>query len=185
MRHVLFVYLLLVSMAGAAPAQELSVRPQQPAATPQKSIPANSDPVYQQLRNDTLSGEVASVQNLTLQRDATTFAFRTGKFYFLSPVNGKITGAVFVGDGTLLIAPTSQHERQSISRLTKQDKLEDTFSQLALRFTDGTYEEIKKQAEISHGDAREAAGVLDDLNSALRNKLHHNLHARVLQGCSE
>ena len=161
--------------------QQLSQRPPDPVPAPATSIPPNSDPVYQQLRNDRLSGETATVHDLVLKRDAATFTLRSGKFYFLAPVKGKVTGGVFVGDGTLLLVPPTQHERQSISRLTKQDRLEATFSHMVVRFTDGSYEEIKSHAEISTTDPREGTGGLDELNAALRNKLHHNLHARILQ----
>jgi len=176
-RALVFVILAALSCFS----QQLSQRPPDPAPAPATSIPPNSDPVYQQLRNDRLSGETATVHDLVLKRDAATFTLRSGKFYFLAPVQGKVTGAVFVGDGTLLLAPPTQHERQSIRRLTKQDRLEDTFSHMAVRFTDGTYEEIKSHAEISTTDPREGAAGLDELNAALRNKLHHNLHARILQ----
>src|SRR5215469_3333565 len=62
----------------------------QPATGP------NSDPTYQQLRNITLSGESIGVSNLTLKRDAGTFHLRSGTMCFVNPVQGKVTGAVFV-----------------------------------------------------------------------------------------
>ncbi|MGH9649540.1 MAG: hypothetical protein ACRD3I_03610, partial [Terriglobales bacterium] len=72
----------------------MSSRPATPPA-PAGQQP-NSDPVYQQLRNVGLSGEVAVASNLLLKRDAATFTFSSGTFQFLAPVNGKVTGAVFV-----------------------------------------------------------------------------------------
>jgi len=162
-------------------AQQLSQRLPDPAPAPATTIPPNSHPVYQQLRADKLSGETANIHDLVLKRDAATFTLRSGKIYFLAPVNGKVTGGVFVGDGTLLLAPSSPHERQSLRRLTRQERLEDSFNHLAMRFTDGTYEEIKSHADITTGDPHEGIGGLDELNAALRNKLHHNLHARILQ----
>ena len=65
----------------------------------------NSDAIYQQLRNISLSGESVSVNNLVLKREGGTFRLRSGTFCFVSPVQGRVTGAVFIGDGTLVIDP--------------------------------------------------------------------------------
>src|SRR5947208_13208744 len=75
------------------------------AVEPAPSLGANSDPIYQKLRNVGLSGEAVSVNALTLKRDAATFHLRTGTFCFLAPVDGKVTGAIFVGDGNLILDP--------------------------------------------------------------------------------
>src|SRR4051812_33647284 len=63
----------------------------------------NSHPVYQQLRNAGLSGEAVSVSNLDLKRDIGTFHLRSGTVCFLTPAQGKVTGAVFMGDGNFVI----------------------------------------------------------------------------------
>ena len=62
------------------------------------AVAPNSDPAYQQLRNLTLSGEAVSVTNFELKRDAGTFHLHSGMVCFVSPVQGKVTGAVFAGD---------------------------------------------------------------------------------------
>ncbi len=183
MRRLRFVtaFAAIAILTSLMTGQELSERPAQttPAAT--TTVAPNSDPTYQELRKDVLSGEMASVHDVVLQRDAAKISLREGKVYFLAPVNGKVTGGVFIGDGRLLLAPASQHEKQSISHLTKEDKLDDSCSAMVLRFTDETYDEIKKQGEVGKGDTKDAAGELDELNKILRNRLHHNLHARILQ----
>ena len=45
----------------------------------------NSDPVYQQLRNISLSNEAVTVTNLDLKRDAATFRL-SGTVCFVTPV---------------------------------------------------------------------------------------------------
>src|SRR5580692_1843025 len=83
----------------AVPAFLLAVFPasaQNPAPGP------NSDPTYQALRNLALGGEAVSVSNLDLKRDAGTFHLRSGTVCFVAPVQGKVTGAVFVGDGNFV-----------------------------------------------------------------------------------
>jgi hypothetical protein len=135
-----------------------------------------------QLRSVGLSGEVAATNNLVLKRDAGTFTFRSGNLYFLAPVNGKITGAVFVGEGTFTLAPPLEMEKKSLRLLTQEDNMLEEFNEAVLRFTDGTYEEIKKAAGVSPGaPAGSAAGLLSDNQKTLRKRLHWNLTARILQ----
>ena len=72
---------------------------------------ANSDPTYQQLRNLTLGGEAVKVTNFVLKRDAGRFNLRSGTVCFVAPVQGKVTGAVFTGDGNFVeIQGTAERE---------------------------------------------------------------------------
>src|SRR5207253_10322133 len=75
-----------------------------PAAGP------NSDPLYQQLRNIGLGGESVTVSNFELKRDAATFHLHSGTVCFAAPVNGKVTSAVFVGAGNMLLDAPSLDE---------------------------------------------------------------------------
>src|SRR5260370_41577293 len=81
----------------------------------------NSDPIYQQLRNINLSTEAVTVKDFELKRDAATFHLN-GYMCFVAPVNGKVTGAVFVGDGTMVLTPPIPIEKSSLKLLTKSDE---------------------------------------------------------------
>jgi len=144
-----------------------------PAAGP------NADPTYQQLRNLTLSGEAVSVSNFDLKRDAGTFHLHSGTVCFVAPVQGKVTGAVFVGDGNFVLDPPAESERQSLKLLTKENEFSESFSQAVLRFTDSTYEDIKKGGSPASGGCD--AGPLKDSQNATRHKIKHNLEARILE----
>ncbi len=166
--------------AALAAAQDLGQRPAPPAVAAGQQ--PNSDPTYQQLRNVGLSGEVAAASNLVLKRDVGTFTFRSGTFSFLAPVNGKVTGAVFVGEGSFSLTPPLEMEKRSLAILTKGQPFAEDFSQLVLRFGDGTYEEIKKAAGTSAGGGEGGgSSQLSDINNALKIKLQWNLHGRILQ----
>ncbi len=175
----LVLALFVTLPAFLLPAQDLGQRPAPPAVAAGQQ--PNSDPTYQQLRNVGLSGEVAAANNLVLKRDAGTFTFRSGSFQFLAPVNGKVTGAVFVGEGSFSLTPPLEMEKRSLAILTKGQPFVEDFSQLVLRFTDGTYEELKKAAGTSAGGEGGGAGQLSDINTSLKTKLHWNLHGRILQ----
>jgi peptidase M1-like protein len=138
----------------------------------------NSDQTYQALRNVILSGESVSVSNLELKRDAGTFHLRSGTVCFAAPVQGKVTGAVFAGDGNFVLdAPPS--ERGMLKLLTKENEFSENFSQMALRFTDSTYEEIKKGGSAASGACD--AGPLKDSQRTTRYRLKENLEVRILQ----
>jgi hypothetical protein len=179
MRYVTIVFLLFFLLGPCSSGQELSPRPQQAAPVPAPAAP-NSDPIYQQLRQSRLGDATFAVHDLVLQRDAGTFTFRSGTFSFLAPVNGKVTGAVFLGDGSFTLVPPTASEKHSLSLLTKEPKMEENFNELVLRFTDDTYEEIKK-AGTAAAPASNPGGPLEHVNTALRKHLHYNLHARLLE----
>lgn len=60
------------------------------AALAQEPQRANADATYQQLRHVALSGESVSVNKFVLKREGATFTFKSGTFYLLAPVNGKV-----------------------------------------------------------------------------------------------
>jgi hypothetical protein len=140
----------------------------------------NSDPVYQQLRNVSLGSEAVTVKNLELKRDAVIFHLQSGTVCFVAPVQGKVTGAVFVGNGNLVLDPPIPIEQSTLKLLTKQDEFVEEYEHLVLRFTDSTYEEIKKSGTA--GGACDS-GLLRDSQNAMRHdhQLKYNLDARILQ----
>jgi hypothetical protein len=148
------------------------------AANAQNPAP-NSDPTYQALRNITLGAEAVSVTNFELKRDAGKFILHSGTFCFLAPVQGKVTGAVFNGDANFILDPPTASERNSLKLLTKQDEFSETFSQMALRFTDSTYDEIRK-AGTPHASNCDV-GPLKDSQHVMRHKLKDNLDSRILE----
>jgi hypothetical protein len=141
----------------------------------------NSDPAYRQLRDLTLGTESVTVTNVEVKRDAATFHLHSGTVCFVAPVNGKVTGAVFIGEGNLVLDPPISIERSSLKLLSKQDEFVEQYKHLVLRFTDSTYEEIKKSGTPATGGCD--PGLLRDSQHAMRHEqtLKYNLEARILQ----
>jgi hypothetical protein len=125
-----------------------------------------------------LGNESVSLNNFDLKREVATFHFRSGTVCFVAPVQGKITGAVFVGDGSLVLDPPP-FERSMLRLLTKEDGFSENFAQLTLRFTDSTYEEIKKNGTPASGGCD--SSMLKDSQRVTRTKLKENLEARILE----
>ena len=139
----------------------------------------NSDGNYQQLRNISLQGGGINVDKITLKRDAATFQLNSGVLCFVTSVNNKVTGAVFVGDGKLLLLPPVASERTSLSLLSKEREYSENFDHLVLRFTDGTYDELKSAG--NPGAASCDANLLRNSQKAMRKELNYNLDARILE----
>ncbi|HLE63204.1 MAG TPA: carboxypeptidase-like regulatory domain-containing protein, partial [Pyrinomonadaceae bacterium] len=153
------------------------------------SSKANSDPVYQQLRQlakagQDFSGAYASVNNLVLKRDAATFTLRTGELYFLPTVEGRVTGAVFIGDGEMTLVPPTETEKRSLKIFTGEPGITEQFSRLVLRFTDKTFDEVKASPTASMKSGGAAAGQARDLfrdnQQLLRKRLRENRELRAL-----
>src|SRR5215813_12920847 len=99
MKRFFFPVLILTLSAGLAQTQELKERTQITPQTPRAL--ANNEATYVKLRNIRVSQEVIPVAAFRMKREGAIFTFRSGAFYLLEPVNGKVTGAVFIGDATL------------------------------------------------------------------------------------
>jgi len=150
--------------------------------------PANSNATYQQLRGLMPGNDVIAVKDLVLHRDAATFTLRQGSIAFYSAVNGKVTGAVFKGEGHFHLTPPTAEERHSISAFNYNDvtfnnseELDEDFNALVLRFTDGTAEELHK-GSAGKGEPQGAfESEARELHNFMRTKLKDNLDLRLLE----
>src|SRR5258708_658048 len=181
--RTLVTAILLLCIFGIADAQELKTRPTavKPAPQTPRAL-ANSDPAYVALRNIQISKEAIPVSGFRLNRDAGIFTFRSGTFYLLEPVNGKITGAVFIGDAAFGVNPPTETERRYLKFLAK-DEFVEQFSEAVFRFTDGTEEELRKAAakDATPAAAGDPAGLLKEVQHDLKKRLKQNLDVRLLE----
>ena len=98
------------------------------------AISANSDPVYQSLR--TLGfGKTFHFDNAAVPLDAATFVFQKGTLTFLSPVNGLVTGAIFIGEGHVNLKPFNAMDTQELKRRVGSPEFDEDFTEIVLRFT--------------------------------------------------
>ena len=143
--------------------------------------PANSNAFYQQLRGLLPGGEVVTVNNFELHRDAATFTFRRGDFAFYGEVNGKITGAVFKGDGHFRLEPPTPEERHNLAILNHSEVFDEDFDQVVLRFTDSTAADLRKSATGKGEPDSVYATAARDLRNFQRLKLFENLDLRLFE----
>jgi hypothetical protein len=113
--------------------------------------PANANSTYLALRGALPGGDGVAVKEFNLERQGGEFHFEQGSFYFYGPVNGRVTGAVFLGKGRFALSPKDVREQHSLAQLTKSGVMSQEFSTVVLRFTDGTAEEIRKAGVEARG----------------------------------
>ncbi|MFL6467226.1 MAG: M1 family metallopeptidase [Pyrinomonadaceae bacterium] len=102
--------------------------------------------IYARIKAFELNGGKIDVSNLTINRDRVSMNF-TGTFYLTAPIEGKTTGAVFVGTGTLKAEPPpGDFEKANLKRLTKAENISSDFTNAFFRFTDDTATLLGKAA---------------------------------------
>jgi hypothetical protein len=167
----------MLSMAVSVFAQTGAkvIEPSGPARVP------NGEKTYAALRADLPGAESVTVKDFSLAREGGVFHFEQGDFYFYSPVEGRVTGAVFVGKGKFDLTVKGASEQHSLSLLTKGPGMSQEFTTLVLRFTDRTADEIRKASagagNAPDGHVRSAA---EDLAKGFRRDLNENLDLRLL-----
>jgi Carboxypeptidase regulatory-like domain/Peptidase family M1 domain len=163
---------------------EVSLSRESVTVTAAGSLKPNTDPVYTQLRAQSReAGPSFAVNNLVLKRDAATFTLRAGELYFMPPVEGRAVAAVFIGEGELQLAPPELRERRSLKLFTGSETLAEPFTELVLRFSDQTLEEVKASPAASPGAGGQAARALELFRanqSLARRQMRRNLELRAL-----
>ena len=90
--------------------------------------------MYRKLRDLGL-GETFRFDNFTLPLDVGTFQFHTGALTFLGPVEGVVTGAIFVGEGHFNLKPATTLDAHELSRRTGTTEFDEDFTEVVFRFT--------------------------------------------------
>ena len=87
--------------------------------------------------------KVYDVKGLNLIRDVVHLTLDEGKLAFYQPLDGRITGAVFLGRGHVIATPHDPGERRSLAQYVGVPILDQTFTRAYLRFDDDTAAELQ------------------------------------------
>jgi hypothetical protein len=130
---------------------------------------ANTDPIYRQLRNIGL-GETFRFDDFTLHLDAGTFHFQKGTLTMLNPVNGLVTGAIFIGEGHFNLKAVTVLDGAELKRRSGNAEVDEDFTEAVFRFTGGERQEflggVKEKVETP-GDA---ASIFDHWKEKVRKR---------------
>src|SRR5246127_3111840 len=89
------------------------------------------------------ASRVYQVRGASLSRGAIQISLEDGTIGFTQDVMGRITGAFFEGEGEILLPPSNEVERRSMSLFTGMAILEERFATAYFRFNDETAAELK------------------------------------------
>ena len=113
--------------------------------------------------------QVYLLHGVQITRDGVNFYLNRGFIGFLEKVNGEITGAVFSGDGEVLLIPPNPTERASLAQFTQAPVLEEKFSFAYFRFTDSTARELLAVARKPEpDDVEQPTGFTDRWDPVVR-----------------
>ena len=141
----------------------------------------NTNGTYQALRTRITNGGAFTVQNIVLKRDAGVITLSSGTVFLFGPVSGRITGAVFLGEGILHVEPPVPSERAQLKAVMKTEVLDQRINSAVFNFTDDTAAELRKQALAPVAGSGQAEAQAEECRTLFRNELKYNLEARLLQ----
>lgn len=132
-----FLALMLVAQARAQQAPSSAAPPTgQDALTPQS--------LYLQLSSVSLDhARVYRIRDAAFNRAAFHITLDDGTIAFTQDVAGHVTGAIFEGDGEVLLVPPNNVERSSMALFTNSAILEERFVTAFFRFNDDIFSELQ------------------------------------------
>jgi Peptidase family M1 domain len=164
-----------------------------PPARAGPGVSENDFPLYQTIRKMGLQDQGVRVSGLTINKDAALIHLTDGDLWFLSPVNGKALGAVFIGRGEMVITPAVDSEKKFLAKLTEGSPFVETFKGLTLFFSDDPFQPFKDTLQTpSTAPAGDAGKLLQETSKlfakgrkyAKPNQIARffpwNIHARLL-----
>ena len=144
---------------------------------------ANSDKLYKQLRDAGL-GESFRFDNFTLSSDAGTFHFEKGTLTVLAPINGIVTGAIFIGEGHFNLKPVLPPDAHELNRRTGADEVNEDFSEVVFRFTRDVWPRVAAGVRDGVPNPPEAAAAFNHWKERMRQRreVPEGFTQAVLQG---
>jgi hypothetical protein len=119
-----------------------------------------TDPTLAQLSRLRLDkSQIYSVRDIAINRDVFSISLNRGAIAFTEAIDGRVTGAVFIGSGDILAIPSDPVEKKQLFRYTKTALLTEHFETAIFRFTDGTWEEVLKEYRLHAPEPVDAADV--------------------------
>ena len=128
---------------------------------------ANTDPIYRQLRTIGL-GETFRFDDFTMHLDAGTFHFQKGTLTMLNPVNGIVTGAIFIGEGHFNLKAVTVLDGAELKRRSRNPEVDRDFTEAVFRFTGGERQEFLGGTKEKVETPGDAASIFDHWKEKVR-----------------
>jgi hypothetical protein len=143
-------------------------------AGPAKAESTDAQALWTALSQPSFDAEtVATVQNLTLERDLARLTLHSGTLGFAQPIEGRVFMGAFRGTGVLSLAPQLPLEKQQLAFHTGKQALEVEFSEAVFFFSDTTFDEVAPQVKFTGGDT---AALQETYNDRVRTLTEYGLN---------
>ncbi|MCM3872109.1 MAG: hypothetical protein ND895_15610 [Pyrinomonadaceae bacterium] len=150
-----------------------------PATICQGHVSLDGKAFYDQIKAFSLAGGAAEVKGLQFNRDRVRLSF-DGTFYFAAPVEGHVTGAVFIGKGRFTAdVPPNEFELDNVRRLLNADIVESDFTTAVLRFSDDTFARLGQTPTNSNPASERAQNLANEIQTRTLKETGVNLAARI------
>ncbi len=151
------------------------------SASGEEAAPIDGKVILKQLANVSLDPQnTFKVKEVNIDRDALHITLHRGTLAFFTPVLGHVTGAVFIGNGEILVIPPDKIERFQLNKFADSPVLTESFTSAVFRFTDGTFDQIVKSVNPANRPEPEGLSLMNAWDEAVR-ALSQNLNYRILQ----
>ena len=144
---------------------------------------ANSDAFYRQLRGAGL-GSTFRCENFSMPVDVGTFELKSGTITFLAPINGYVTGAIFVGQGHFVLKPVGRLDTREMIRRSGSEIAEEDFTAAVFRFSGGVYQQFSGVTVNKTDTPPEAATAFEHWKNKVRHRheIPESFTQAVLEG---
>jgi hypothetical protein len=129
----------------------------------------NSDLIYRQLRVVGM-GDTFALENFTLTVDVGTFQFQKGTLTWLRAIEGKVTGAVFLGEGHFHLKAVTRLDANEINRRTGADEVDEDFAEAVFRLNGEERLKLMSGTGQRLEPPPEAARVFDQWREKMRQR---------------
>ncbi len=130
---------------------------------------ANVDPIYRQLRDIGL-GQTFRFDDFTVELDTATFHFQKGTLTVLNPVNGIVTGAIYIGEGHLNLKPVTVLDAAELKRRSGAQEIEEDFTEVVFRFTGAEHLKFLPGMKDKVDTPADAASVFEHWKDRVRKR---------------
>lgn len=113
--------------------------------------------------------QVGNSSRIELRRGDVEIFFEDGEFAFFAPIDGRVTGLVFVGRGHVLAFPREPVEKQQMAHFLGATVLDQVFLSAYVRFTDDTANDLLRQFQSAKIAAQTDTAFTDRSNPFLAN----------------
>jgi hypothetical protein len=152
-----------------------------PAAPSQAEHPPDPRELLRQLNSARVDRtQVYAIREGRIIRDRMTLYFNRGFIAFLTKTNGEYTGAVFSGEGEILMIPPNPVEKRNLAQFTHAPVLEEAFESAYLCFSDQTARELLEASRKPDPDDPEQPDQFVELWSAAVQQRDTEISARIL-----